>query len=155
GLHMPESGMRIPFRPVLTIAASAILLTIPPSTPVLAQSNPCEGVSDSGSAYSDPALFARRKAEWLACIDSHPRDVYVLEQGADFVAILDAALAQELYEKARLIEPDNPRWTSKLAHLHSRNSQRSSDPVRDAKLALAEAEKALAMGASDTSLAQM
>jgi tetratricopeptide (TPR) repeat protein len=112
-------------------------------------------VSDSGVAYSNPALFAQRRAEWLACIESSPGDVNVLEQAADFVALLDPALAQDLYQKAEAIEPDNPRWILKLAQLHSRNAQRSADPVSAAKLALAEAERALAMGSTDGRLAQM
>src|SRR5215510_14738805 len=136
-------------------AAAAVLLTMTPSTTILGQSNPCQGVSDNGSAYSNPALFAQPKTEWLACIASRPRDVDVLEQAADFVAILDPALAQDLYEKARAIEPDNPRWTSKLAHLYSRIAQRSPDPTPVANSALAEAERASAMGAFDASLAQM
>jgi hypothetical protein len=122
---------------------------------IFAQSNPCNGVSDSSSAYSNPSVFAQRKAEWLACIESRPRDVYVLEQAADFVAILDPVLAQDLYERARAIEPDDPRWTLKLAQLHSRNTLRSTDSAGEAKLALSEAERALAMGASDAALAQM
>jgi len=146
--------MRNLLHSALTIVTSAILLTMTTNT-VLAQANPCARVSDNGRAYSDPALFSQREAEWLACIDSRPRDVDVIEQAADFVAILDPALAEELYEKARAIEPNDPRWTSKLAHLHSLNSQRSSDPVRETKLALAEAEKALAMGTFDASLAQL
>jgi len=139
----------------MAVTAAFVVLTLAPKTTIFAQSNPCKGVSDSGTAYSNPALFAQRRAEWLACIDSSPRDVYVLEQAADFVAVLDPALAQDLYERSRAIEPDNPRWTLKLAQLHSRNTVRSTDPVGEAKLALAEAERALAMGASDTSLAQM
>jgi hypothetical protein len=81
--------------------------------------------------------------------------VYVIEQAADLAAILDPALAQELYERARAIEPDDPRWTLKLAHLHGRDRLRGTDPERAAKLALAEAEQALAMGSSDASLVQM
>src|SRR5262245_15084710 len=136
-------------------AAAAFLLTMAPTTTIFAQSNPCEGVSDSVRAYSKPALYEQRKTEWLACIASRPSDVNVLEQAADFVAILDPALAQDLYERARAIEPDNPLWTSKLAHLYARIAQRSSDPDSPAKLALTEAERALAMGTSDASLAQM
>jgi hypothetical protein len=142
-------------RKIALTAAFAAPLTMAPQTTMFAQSNPCDVVSDSGLAYSNPALFAQRKAEWLACIDSKPGDVNVLEQAADFVALLDPALAQGLYEKARTIEPDNPRWTLKLAQLHSRNTLRSADSAGEAKLALAEAERALASGASDASLAQM
>jgi hypothetical protein len=124
-------------------------------TAARAQVDPCARVSDSGRAYSDPAVFAQRKAEWLACLDSRPRDLDVLEQAADFIAVLDPTLALHLYENARAIEPNNPRWTSKLAHLHTLNSQRSNDPLPEARLALAEAEKASAMGATETGLAQM
>ena len=139
----------------LAVTAAFVVLTLAPKTTVFAQSNPCKGVSDSGTAYSNPALFAQRRAEWLACIDASPGDIYVLEQAADFVAVLDPALAQDLYERARAIEPGDPRWTQKLAQLHSRNTLRSADPAGEANLALAEAERALAMGASDAWLAQM
>ena len=79
----------------------------------------------------------------------------MLEQAADFLAILDSALARDLYEKARAIEPENPRWTLKLARLHSQNTLRGNDSALEAKLALAEAERALAMGSRDGNLAQM
>jgi hypothetical protein len=141
--------------PAFGIAALAFLHAMGSMTAVHAQADPCARVSDSGRAYSDPAVFAQRKAEWLVCIDSRPRDVDVIEQAADFIAVLDPTVALQLYEKARAIEPNNPRWTSKLAHLHSRNSQRSNDPLPEARLALAEAETASAMGATETALAQM
>jgi hypothetical protein len=140
-------------RQMALIAAMAVF-AVAPGTTIFAQTNPCKGVSDSGTVYSNPALFAQRKAEWLACIDSSPPDVLLLEQAADFVSILDPALARDLYERARTIEPDNPRWTQKLAQLHSRNTLRSADPAGEANLALTQAERALAMGASDASLAQ-
>jgi hypothetical protein len=135
--------------------ATALLLAMTPNTAAFAQADPCARVSDSGRAYSEPAVFAQRKAEWLACLDASPRDVDVLEQAADFIAVLDPTLALQLYENGRAIEPNNPRWTSKLAHLHSLNSQRSNDPLPEATLALAEAEKASAMGDSDPALAHM
>jgi hypothetical protein len=154
---MLKSAEMIQFciRNLKVIAAAAVLLTMASTRTIFSQSNPCAGVSDSGTAYSKPALYEQRKTEWLACIASRPRDVNVLEQTADFLAILDPAIAQDLYERARAIEPDNPRWTSKLAHLHSRSAQGSLDPAREANLALKEAERALAMGATDSTLAQM
>src|SRR6516162_3513841 len=139
----------------LTIVAAAMVFVMPSRPMIYAQSDACEGVSDNGRAYANPALFAQRRAEWLACIESRPRDVLVIEQAADFVSILDPELAQDLYEKARASEPEDPRWPLKLAQLHSRTALRSSDPAHEAKLALAEAERALALGASDTSLAQI
>jgi hypothetical protein len=69
----------------LSLTAAAVLLMMPQNTAIFAQSNPCTGVSDSGIAYSNPALFEQSKIEWLACIASRPRDVLVLEQAADLV----------------------------------------------------------------------
>src|SRR5689334_18844787 len=115
-----NSGLR-----QLALTSAFVVLTLAPQTTLFAQSDPCKGVSDSGTAYSNPALFAQRKVEWLACIDSVPSNVDVIEQAADFVAILDPVLAQNLYEKARAIEPNNPHWTQKLAQLHGRNTLRS------------------------------
>jgi len=143
------------FRHLTRAAALAVPLALVAETAVLGQSNPCAQVSDNYTGYSNAAIFAQRRAEWLACIDSRPRDVDVLEQAADFVAVLDPALARDLYERARAIQPADPRWTLKLAHLYSRNTLRSADPPREAKLALNEAERALAMGASDASLPQI
>jgi hypothetical protein len=118
----------------VALTVGLTLLMLAPSTTIFAQSEPCKGVSDSGTAYSSPTLFAQRRAEWLACIDSAPHDVYVLEQVADFVAVLDPPLARDLYGRARAIEPDNPRWSLKLAQLHSRNTSRSTDPAVEAEL---------------------
>src|SRR5262245_44569126 len=132
------TGFLDSLRPIALTAACAVALIAVPKTAGFAQSNPCAEVSDNYRGYSNPAIFAQRRAEWLACIDSRPRDVLVIEQAADFISLLDPALAGDLYEKARAIEPDNPRWTQKLAQLHSRNTLRSTDPAAEAKLALKE-----------------
>ena len=86
GQPQPPSGSEV--KNLLCLAAAATLLqvaatpkrlrgllTMSQNTAIFAQSNPGAGVSDSGSAYSNPALFEQRKTEWLACIASRPRDV--------------------------------------------------------------------------------
>ena len=61
----PFSGLRH-----IAVTAGLAVLTLVPSTTIFAQSEPCKGVSDRGTAYSNLTLFAQRRAEWLACIDS-------------------------------------------------------------------------------------
>jgi tetratricopeptide (TPR) repeat protein len=119
----------------------AVLLAAPVALP--AQSNPFDGLNSRGQSYSDPAVYAQNKAQWLARVQALPENVDVLEGAADFFMILDRPLAQELLERARDLEPDNPKWVQKLAHLHRLNA--SSSDVAEARLALSLMERAYAM----------
>ncbi|HVH29723.1 MAG TPA: hypothetical protein VM818_23410 [Vicinamibacterales bacterium] len=123
----------------------AALLTTAAS--VFAQSTPFGGPTD-GRAYSDPALYARTKAEWLARVEALPQDVEVLGAAAGFFMIFDRPLAEDLLERARALEPNNPAWVSKLVHLHRMNVAVQGD-VGEALLALKEAERAYAMAPAD------
>jgi tetratricopeptide (TPR) repeat protein len=110
---------------------------------VFAQSNPFGGPGD-GRAYADPAVYARTKAQWLARVEALPQDVEVLGAAAGFFMIRDRPLAEDLLERARALEPNNPAWVSKLAQLHRMNAAVQGD-VGEALLALKEAERAYAM----------
>jgi tetratricopeptide (TPR) repeat protein len=131
-------------RRLLCFILAALLTT---AGSVVAQSNPLGGPRD-GRAYSDPALYAQLKAQWLARVEALPQDVEVLGAAAGFFMILDRPLAEELLERARALEPDNPAWVSKLAHLHRMNAAVQGD-VAEALLALNEAERAYAMAPAD------
>ena len=143
----------------LTCASFAVLASVtwgPPSTwgpssggPVsvaLAQSNPFDGLNSGGRAYSDPALYAQHKAQWLARVEAMPENVDVLEGAADFLVIRDRPLALELFTRASAIEPNNSRWVLKLAGVHKLNA--ASGDVAESKLALSLMERAFAMDAS-------
>lgn len=93
--------------------------------------------------YADPALYAARRAEWLARVDKMPANVDVLEGAADFFLIRERPLAQELYQRARGLEPNNPRWVQKLAQLHRLNAVNGD--VVEARRALTALEQARAM----------
>jgi len=108
-----------------------------------AQSTPIGVRSDSGSVYGDPARYAQRKAEWLTQVEARPQDLGVLQKAADFFMILDRPLAQDLLERARAVDPDNPNWTERLAQLHKLNA--AGGDVGESIAALAEAERAHAM----------
>jgi tetratricopeptide (TPR) repeat protein len=105
----------------------------------LAQSNPFDALRNSG----DPRFYEEHKTQWLARVEARPQDVDVLEGAAGFFMVRDRAIAQELLERARAIEPENPRWPQQLAQLHELNASRG-DPY-EARQALAELERAHAL----------
>jgi tetratricopeptide (TPR) repeat protein len=131
---------------------SLVFLTVLLAAPVAlpAQSNPFDGLNSRGQSYSDPAVYAQHKAQWLARVQARPESVDVLEGAADFFMILDRPLAQELLERARDLEPDNPKWVQRLAHLHRLNA--ASGNAAEASLALSLMERAFAMDADQRSV---
>lgn len=126
-----------PFAVVITVLVTA--------GAALAQSNPFDGLDTRGRAYVDPALYAKAKAQWLARVEAMPENVDVLEGAADFLIIRERSLAAELFERARRLEPNNPKWVQKLAQLHRLNA--ASGDVAEAKLALSLMERANEMSA--------
>ena len=126
-----------PFAVVITVLVTA--------GAALAQSNPFDGLDTRGRAYVDPALYAKAKAQWLARVEAMPENVDVLEGAADFLIIRERSLAAGLFERARRLEPNNPKWVQKLAQLHRLNA--ASGDVAEAKLALSLMERANEMSA--------
>lgn len=126
-----------PFAVVITVLVTA--------GAALAQSNSFDGLDTRGRAYVDPALYAKSKAQWLARVEAMPENVDVLEGAADFLIIRERSLAAELFERAKRLEPNNPKWVQKLAQLHRLNA--ASGDVAEAKLALSLMERANEMSA--------
>jgi hypothetical protein len=87
-----------------------------------AQSNPFDGLNSRGRSYSDPALYAQHKAQWLARVQAMPENVDVLEGAADFLSILDRPLALDLLGRASALEPKNPKWVEKQARVLRRTT---------------------------------
>jgi hypothetical protein len=125
-------------RTLLSFLGTALVAA---SVGAAAQSNPFDSL---GRISVDPAVYAQQKAQWLARVDARPDDVLVLEGAADFLIIRDRPIAQQLFERARALEPNNAKWTAKLAHLHSLTAARGNDLVA-ARAALTEMERAHAM----------
>src|SRR5688500_7146729 len=121
----------------------SVIALLATAVSVLAQSSPFDGLDSRGRALSDPALYAQQKAQWLARVELRPDDVDVLEGAAGFFMIRDRPLAEELLERARVLEPNNPKWASSLAHLHKLNA--ASGDLGEARLALVEMERAFAL----------
>src|SRR4030095_314061 len=130
-----------------SLAFLAVLLMVPIAA--LAQTNPFDGLTTGGRAYLDPSVYAHQKAQWLARVDAMPENVDVLEGAAEFFMPFDRPLAQDLFQRARDLEPTNPKWVQKLAFLHRLNA--SSGDAAEARLALSLAERAYAMDPSQSS----
>jgi tetratricopeptide (TPR) repeat protein len=106
-----------------------------------AQTNPFDGLNAGGRALRDPAVYEQQKAQWLARLQLMPDNVDVLEGAADFFIIRERTLAQQFIERASTLEPNEPRWHSRLAQIHKLNADRDDDPA-EARLALRELERA-------------
>ena len=103
-----------------SLAFLAVLLMVPIAA--LAQTNPFDGLNARGRAYLDPSVYAQQKAQWLARVDAMPENVDVLEGAAEFFMPFDRPLAHDLFQRARDLEPTNPKWVQKLAFLHRLNA---------------------------------
>lgn len=128
------------------VLPSVVVVLLATADVVLAQSSPFDGLNTGGRAYSDPALYAKAKAQWLARVDAAPENVDVLEGAADFFIVRERPLAAELLERAQKLEPNNSKWVQRLAQLHRLNA--ASGDVAEAKLALSLMERAYAMSAA-------
>jgi tetratricopeptide (TPR) repeat protein len=131
--------------PVRLLSFAVVIVLLVTGAEVLAQSNPFDGLDTRGRAYTDPALYAKSKAQWLARVEAMPDNVDVLEGAADFFIIRERPLAAELFERARALEPNNPKWLQRLSQLHRLNA--ASGDVAEARLALSLMERANDMSA--------
>ena len=110
----------------------------------LAQPAARDAADARARAYTNPAVYAEQKAQWMARLQRFADNVDILEGAADFFILYERPLAQQLFEQARSLEPNNPRWPTRLAALHRLNAESFDDPG-EARLALTELERARAM----------
>ena len=120
---------------------TAVLAVLGAAGTISAQSRPSG--PGSASVYSNPALYAQGKVQWLVRLEASPQDAEVLGGAADYFMIFDRPLAQDLLERGRALDPRNPRWSEKLAQLHKLNA--SNGDLAEAVAALADAERAHAL----------
>ena len=128
--------------PTRRLRLSIVAVVVVTAATMSAQSRPI-GPVGSAAVYSNPALYAQGKAQWLARLEASPQDVDLLAGAAQYFIIFDRPLAQGLLERGRALDPLNPRWSDQLAQLHKLNA--SNGDVAEAVAALADAERALAL----------
>lgn len=96
----------------------------------LASGTPCEGVDGYYiPALLRPAVYAKVKEQWFACIDSRPHDVSIIVRAIDFLSHRDSMLARELLERGRAFAPVSPQWTTKAARLDALHEKRTLDEL--------------------------
>ncbi len=93
------------------------------------------------NARLDGEAYFEGKRLWEKQIAAHPNDVALLDHAASYLLLFDRNDAEALWKKAQQIDPGNPRWAERLAHLYALSSS-SSGSDGDAKKAFAEMERA-------------
>ncbi len=96
------------------------------------------------------ALYEKAKKLWLQHVDNYPDDKVILDNAADFVMLEDKDLAEKLLLKAKSLEPRNPYWSERIAHLYSLEAS-GEDSIEYAVKALKEQERAYSIAKSHTS----
>ena len=66
--------------------------------------------------FLDPAAYDEARTAWVLHLEEHAGDPPLLWNAASFFTHGDPALAGRLLRKGRALQPDEPRWTSELAH---------------------------------------
>lgn len=73
--------------------------------------------------YLDPWLdgdsYDQARRLWLEQIESHEDDPAVIGNAANFFFLGDIDLSEELLQKARKLEPENPEWSGRLGRLYA------------------------------------
>jgi tetratricopeptide (TPR) repeat protein len=90
----------------------------------------------------EPDLFPEAADLWRRQAQAHSRDARVLGNAATFFVNNDNAAALEMYAAAAALEPDNPRWRQRTAHVQTLEARSRRDPAA-AQAALANYERAL------------
>jgi hypothetical protein len=67
----------------------------------------------------DAEAYAKAKQLWLDQVHAHPESTNVLGNAANFFVLSDRQLSEELFKKARDLEPSNPHWPERLGQLYA------------------------------------
>jgi len=105
----------------------------------------------------DAHCYVQAKNLWLEQVACHATDAKVIGNAANFFVLNDKELSEELFKKAKEVDPLNPEWSRLLGQLYTLESRGNvSDPDKYASLALQELRASeelrqqTALGASNT-----
>ncbi len=96
---------------------------------------------------SDGAAYEQAKRLWQRRLEADPGNAILLGNAAQFFLHCERDLSEVLLRQAQALEPQNPDWGQRLAHICSVKMQDLADEARReaAAEALAELEKAYAL----------
>ncbi len=98
----------------------------------------------------DSEAYARARSLWLAHLEASGQNPRILGNAAAFFLLRDPERARDLLQRGRELEPANPRWSERLAHLDMLATRGpGSEAGESARRALDEFESALRLTQDD------
>lgn len=96
---------------------------------------------------SDGAAYEQAKRLWQRRLEADPGNAILLGNAAQFFLHCERDRSEALLRQAQALEPQNPDWGERLAHIHSLKAQGLTDEARreTAVAAFAELEKSYAL----------
>jgi tetratricopeptide (TPR) repeat protein len=92
----------------------------------------------------EPDLYEQARSLWLAHLEARGSEPEILGNAAAFFLLSERERARELLRRGRELEPSNPRWSERLAHLDMLAARRpGAEAGESARRALEEFESAL------------
>ncbi len=96
--------------------------------------------------HTEGAAYELARQLWLSQIETHPENIEILGNAASFLTLSDRTKCGELLRRAKTLEPDNPRWTERLAHLYSLEMKGKDPAARRDWAAMAQADYESGLG---------
>ncbi len=83
--------------------------------------------------------YAETKSLWLEQVQRQPSNARIAGNAAKFFILNDKRKSEEFFQKAKVLEPENPDWPKHLGHLYSLLTRgKDAHAADEAKLALQE-----------------
>ena len=98
------------------------------------------------SEYQDGPVYRQCREMWMQLVEDHPEDTVILNNAAGFLLGSDKAMSEELLKRASSLEPDDPIWSRRLAHLYWLGMIGKDAAARRTLAAKAQAEYERAQG---------
>ncbi len=64
------------------------------------------------------SVYEMGKQIWLKHCESHKTDCRILSNAAKYLLLEDRLIAEKLLQQGKVLQPDNPEWSDRLAHLY-------------------------------------
>jgi hypothetical protein len=69
------------------------------------------------SEQLDDVAYRIGRTMWISLVKGNPEDTVILHNAANFLLLSDKAMCEGLLKRAKTLEPDDPLWSRRLAHL--------------------------------------
>jgi tetratricopeptide (TPR) repeat protein len=112
-------------------------------------------IAGSPVTYADkiiePEVHEQARSLWLAHLEASGSNPKIVGNAAAFFLLSERERARDLLQRGRELEPENPQWSERLAHLDMLAARRPGAEARDsARKALEEYESALSLIKDET-----